>query len=554
MKVAFKLPKSVAKTMRSANYDFLVPVTLNETNLERMLIQILERMVKNGKTSPPHTGEKDTAQRYQELLDNLQKHPQIRGFDDDYGRAILDGWLRTSVVEMIPVSKSKSGEQIDYLRLLSVASYRSGLPKWRSRNRKTDAVIYRSMLKAVQLNQGGNSDSLRLMLEKTELTAGINFPQISYPWKDPVYSNGTPVDISSLLEMRFVEGIQAKEPKPDSEQNLDLALPQLFDPLGKDMLNLLMEFSNLSAGELNANLTSVMALRLFQVPIRTSVAIGRHLDSGEPDEGPTCEMFFDFTGERESPSDLLSRRSVQHDLQSVSALFPRLVLLRETESLLWGLSKLNEEFKALNYESRFSMLIELTMNPSIHAHAGFKLGQIESQIAEESGESTTLGEFSDFRQAAENDLVALQNILVADHGTTALAGYRKWLYSTGGLTSSGLRRDYAILEGSMSKTSTWKYSMSESVLNAVINLCFLDDKGKLPVRKQLEMDVLLNRLKERFGVLIAEPPSYANDSVSQLAALQNYEAFTRTLKLLGYFQGLSDDFNAQHITRIGADR
>jgi hypothetical protein len=551
--VAFKLPKSIAKTLRSANYDFLVPVTLNETNLERMLIQILERMVKNGKTSPPHTGEKDTAQRYLELLNNLQNHPQIKGFSGEYGRAILDGWLRTSVVEMIPVTKSKSGEQIDYLRLLTVASYRSGLPKWRSRNRKTDAVIYRSMLKAIQRNEGANFDSLRQILEKTELTSGIDFPQISYPWKDPVYSKGVLVDISALLEMRLVEGVEAKEPKFEPEPILDFALPQLFEPLGEDMLNLLSEFSNLSAGELNANLTSVMALRLFQVPIRTSVSIGRALRGSASNSNPTCEMFFDFTGERDSPSDLLSRRSVQHDLQSVSSLFPRLALLRETESLLWGLAKLNEEFKAQNFESRYKMLIELTKDPTIHVHAGFKLGQIEAQIAEDSGESATLREFSDLRLAAENDLLALQNILVADHGTTALAGYRKWLYSTGGLTSSGVRRDYAILDGNMSKTSTWKYSMSESVLNTVINLCFLDDKGKLPVRKHLEMRDLLSRLKDRFGVLIAEPPSYANDSVSQVAALQNYDAFTRTLKLLGYFQGLSDDFNAQYITRFGAD-
>jgi hypothetical protein len=150
---------------------------------------------------------------------------------------------------------------------------------------------------------------------------------------------------------------------------------------------------------------------------------------------------------------------------------------------------------------------------------------------------------------SENNLQALVTLLVADHGAVALAGYRKWLYSTGGLTSSSERRDYALLEGTMSRTSTWKYSMNDSVLTTLINLCFLDDHGRLPKNRDLEMGVLLKRLRERFGVLVSSPPSYANDSDAHVASVENYEAFTRTLKLLGYFKGLSDDFSAQYVTR-----
>jgi hypothetical protein len=263
--------------MRSANFEFLIPVTLNETNLERMLIQILERMVKGGKTSPPHNGDKDTALRYQELLTELQNNPKLKGFGSDKGRSVLDGWLRTSIVEMIPVSKSKSGEQIDYLRLLSVASYRSGLPKWRSRNRKTDATIYASLCNALPSKPEVSAESLRRILEATDLTTGIEFPQLSYPWKDPEYSGQEKVDISALLEMRFLEGVNAKEPKLEPESGKDVAIPELFDPLGREMLEILLQFGNWSTGELTSSLTSIMALRLFQVPIRASSRIGRDL-------------------------------------------------------------------------------------------------------------------------------------------------------------------------------------------------------------------------------------------------------------------------------------
>ena len=91
--------------------------------------------------------------------------------------------------------------------------------------------------------------------------------------------------------------------------------------------------------------------------------------------------------------------------------------------------------------------------------------------------------------------------------------------------------------------------MSDSVLHTVINLCFLDDNGHLQVNKNLEMSLLLKRLRERFGILIDTPPSYATDSAAHQATVENLEAFKRSLKLLGYFQGLSDDFSAQYVTR-----
>ncbi len=550
--MAFSLPKALAKQLRSANYDFLIPVTLNETNLERMLVQILERVVKHGNTSPPHVKQNDSAERYFDLLDALQGNEKLSGFDGGYGRAVLDGWLRTSVVEMIPVGKGKgkAGEQIDFLRLLTVASYRSGLPKWRSRNRKADLAIYGAMLKSVQKNLGENAESLRLRLQKTRLASGIEFNDISYPWKDPEYSGKEVVDISALLEMRFVEGVTAREPRDESVSSLDAPIEAQFDRLGAEMVALLENFKDLSSGELASNLTSVMAIRLFQIPILTSSLLGARLagDSGSSLTGP--EMFFDFTGVRDSASDKLSRRSVQNDLQLVSRLYPRLVLLRETEATLKGLTKEYEEYRGLSSPEKLSKLIELTKNERIEEHTGWRLGQIETAIsADTDSPDGLLEEFQQIRGMAESNLEALVTLLVADHGAVALAGYRKWLYSTGGLTSSSDRREYALLEGSMSKTSTWKYSMNDSVLTTLINLCFLDDHGRLPKNRDLEMGTLLKRLRERFGVLVSTPPSYANDSDAHVASVENYEAFTRTLKLLGYFRGLSDDFSAQYVTR-----
>lgn len=114
---------------------------------------------------------------------------------------------------------------------------------------------------------------------------------------------------------------------------------------------------------------------------------------------------------------------------------------------------------------------------------------------------------------------------------------------------NGGRRDYALLSGTKSKPVTWKYKMGDSLLVTLINLCFLDDKGILQKRRHLEMSELLQRLESRFGVLINRPPRELDSPEARAAAVENFAAFTRNLKVLGYFEGLSDDFAAQYVTR-----
>jgi hypothetical protein len=59
---------------------------------------------------------------------------------------------------------------------------------------------------------------------------------------------------------------------------------------------------------------------------------------------------------------------------------------------------------------------------------------------------------------------------------------------------------------------------------------------------------VLERLEIRFGVLIDRPPADLDSAAARAGAAENLSAFTRQLKLLGCFEGLSDDFAAQFVT------
>jgi hypothetical protein len=87
------------------------------------------------------------------------------------------------------------------------------------------------------------------------------------------------------------------------------------------------------------------------------------------------------------------------------------------------------------------------------------------------------------------------------------------------------------------------------MLLTLINLCYLDEKGRKPESSALEMRVLLDRLERRFGVLISQVPTGLDSPEARRGASENLVAFISKLKTLGYFRGLSDDFSAQYIER-----
>ena len=357
----FRLPKTaLGKSLKSAEYPFLLPVTLSETNVERMLIQVLERMVKEGKTSSPYRGDQDPAYKLEELVEKLSKNQKLDGFDNDRGRVLLEGWLRTSVLEMIP-KKEGPGDQIDFVKLLTVASYRSGLPRERSRHRKADLLIYKAMIKSKKHESGFAKASLRLMLQKTKLTDGLDFSDKTlYPHISPEYDEKSPLDINALLELRFLEGIEGRNPvRKEDDLTFTMPVPEAVVPLATDMLNLITSFSSLAPSQAIDGLTAIMSLRLFQLPLRVVHAINNlegaaqsGVGADQTDVRNTCEMYFDFTSSATSLSSELSKKSVESDLQTLGSLFSKLVQLRETENCLRAIKPVKEAYELLEQAAK----------------------------------------------------------------------------------------------------------------------------------------------------------------------------------------------------------
>ena len=137
----------------------------------------------------------------------------------------------------------------------------------------------------------------------------------------------------------------------------------------------------------------------------------------------------------------------------------------------------------------------------------------------------------------------LTAVLVEGLRKRGLENQVKWFWSTGGITKT-----YGVLAGTQRVRSTWRYAPTDECLTTLLSMCFVESDGQRTAAR-LRMDELLDRFETRFGILIARPPADLDSADARAGAAQNLAAFTRQLKLLGCFQGLSDDFSAQFVTR-----
>ena len=93
---AHRMKIELPKDLRTFAFTELTMVELNDTDVERMLTQIFEMAIKQGRTA----GNPKAAATYDEKRVALATSTVLAGFDDVRGEAVLDGWLRSSVVQM----------------------------------------------------------------------------------------------------------------------------------------------------------------------------------------------------------------------------------------------------------------------------------------------------------------------------------------------------------------------------------------------------------------------------------------------------------------------
>lgn len=530
----FSIPR--ASPQNSLVTDSVINVELNDMDIDRMITRILERAVKRGRVSGSRVDTKD----YGGYLSKLQRSGYVDGVVGDRELDVLDGWIRSSVLVQETAGLRRDTVQMGYLRPLTIAAYRSGLPKSGSRNRRADSLVYKAMARTLRSRGEVNESAViqRLFLD----TFGRGVELGPHPSTNPTYDGTTDIDIDTLLALRFIEQFEGNEANNRDQEPLDPPVPLAIEPLARDLIDCLTFYGpQLPVTEAFSQLSSLLSIRLFQLPLVTALTIRSHLDGSDVSSNGVnpCAQYCDFVRIRGHASDELSRMSVQRDLEILRTFFGDRLLLRSLDQAVAILPETPD--LGINAEERLRSLAALKDDPNMQMALKMQISAIENAMdpADEGREFIAELRASPGLSAADQ----LTSLLVEGLRKRGLENQVKWFWSSG-----GIKKNYGLLSGTLKARSTWRYAMSDECLVALLCAVFVDGTGhrtaaRLPIRD------VLTRLEERFGILIATPPTDLDSADARAGAAANLAAFTQRMKLLGCFEGLSDDFSAQFVTR-----
>lgn len=590
--------KKLQKEYVSAAIGIISPILFNQTDVDRMIAQIGERLVKKGISAPParkktvKTGSdnSDVTVDIQILneyrISNLLNSKRLSSFDTESGKELLTAWLRTSILNEVSSGRGHTGGQriIDYLEPLSVSIYRTGLPFTRSKQRNADVFVYGAMRDFMERSGATSPENDLAKLAEDVLGHGVRFG--IYPHNNPEYDDVTPLDIETLLEVSFVETFTANDAQV-KQPNLDwdFLVPGAVQPIGQDLTVFLQHIreeatsgSSWSTRDVIDVISSLVSFRLLQLPLRLGRGL-RAIISGEesmPDvatksmESATaqswinpCQMYFDFTEEPDSESDLLAKRAVTRDMnllhtfQEDRMFFKTLELLLPRGERHWR-NPIQDDLKARRYRQAIWAMFEAYNDGEYEDPARRAFQEIEDQYREED-ESTDIDFISrDYVEKikinSKNDFEAFYKIILSANESVGLGGLHKWFRTVTGLSATGDRKPYCALRGTPSAKQTWRYSFSDQLLISVIYMCFAEygknGSSEFPTwSNRISLSTLLGRLEQRFGILVQSIPEGMDSPGAREAVAQNLEAFKHRLKMLGCFEDLSDDLVAQYVRR-----
>ncbi|MCD2197895.1 hypothetical protein LQ327_31450 [Actinomycetospora endophytica] len=535
---------SLPKPLRTYQYRPLTVFSLIDTDTDRVLPQLFEMCVKGGRSSRSRTD----AGNFAGYREALVRSGAVVGYEPRH-QALLDGWLRTCVVDMGTVGRSRSGEQMLAVAPLTLAAYRAGLPKERTRHRGIDDLVYQVLVAELARTEG-QGNAVAQLRDLVVRTVGRGLEIGPQPRWEPRLSDPAQLDIGALLELRFLEGFEMADARKVDDVVADGPMPRVAADLGATLLAHLRVYGDrLPPQSLMGGFAALLATGIYTFTLRTDAAARELLRTGTlpsdmasagTDTTPPSELeiYCDVTEDIGSQSDRLAKRCVERDLDRTRLAFRDRMTFVVVEQVLNRIADEKSRYETLDRPARLELLASLRGHRRVESSCE---AQIDNLVADP-GDSATETEVDFLRQVQGQDtseLDKLLDVMQFVNETKALKNSVGWLSSVG-----GLRKPYGLLHGLSANRRTWRYAPSDEQLTALLLALFVGPGGQSH-RTSMPLQSVLDRLHDRYGILIDRPPRFLDGAEARAAATANLEAFKRRLQLLGCFDSLSDDFSVQ---------
>lgn len=335
--------------------------------------------------------------------------------------------------------------------------------------------------------------------------------------------------------------------------------------MGEDAVGVLAAYKHLDSSELMQHLLGLISVRLYEAPLLAARTIrrmfeGSRVEHEDPPVARDLEIYCDFSDGTDSQSVELARRCVSRDLEILRIFLHDRLQLRVmgwvADLLPQETKKKINDLKTRSARSYYETLLGLAETDEFVSRAQLRVSHFRDAVVDEQLDADVraiwINLLDNWEEEAIDPVHQLRMILENARypGGRAPAQQEQWMWTTGGLNNVPPHRPYALLAGSVKHRSTWRYSPTDQLLVSLLLSCFLRERVTAgALIGELRFNELIDVLDARFGILIDRPPSDMTNSDTLLVAQRNKANFAKKLRLLGCFEGLSDDSEYQMVRR-----
>lgn len=534
------------KPSRGLLFDRLLPIEMNEFDVDRLLPSLFYLVVTNGSQRKDRVNPATELDRY---VSALAGHPRMRGFDTEEGRRLLDRWLRASVIRVSRVGSIRGSEQIEHVLPLTLLAYKTGLPAETSRQRRVHTFLYKILIDALGDSATGPPAAAQLRaLFKVAFGGGVEID--SGPAFDGRYDGKKELDLHVLLTVLYLDGFQPTPARmKDALDRRSTALPAAALDLAEDLLGYLKAWAGrVPSLALTNGLAALIGVGLFSYTRRLAYAANALVQTGRM--GATAPpMYVDFTRQRGSASEEMARAAVERDLEEVGVFYENAVLLRTLERFASTRPELRDRLDSLDTPQYLEFLVGLVDHARIEARAEVEIESIQQETLEacetDADREDATGLFRAMEVRYPEPVRRAAKLLALAQEQRGVQKHMQWYWSI-----AGLRKPYGILAGTVRGRRNWRYAMSDDLLSTLVQVAMLEQGGpNAPgvIRPRIRLSEFLEFLERRYGILVNRPPDFLDTAATRSGATANVAALRARLRQMGYFEALSDDFSAQYL-------
>ncbi len=541
--MAIRLPKR----FRGYGCPVLFDVELNDFDLEAALQGLFFRVRSRGRTWVVPKRPEEVS----ELVKPLVHDPHLEGWHrDENGRRLLEQWLRVAVLKVGRRGRAHRGEKVQFVQPIHYLA--SKAPFRYSGYRRVHHFLYETLRDAV------TDPSPESFLHRLFLRAFG--PGASYEdgrTYDGHYADGSELDIEQALFLFFLEHVQPAGVSRSGHRAEPPALPRHAAQMGRDLVLFLESF----ADRLPARALTQMFLALISLHLTAYTrTLWAQSEKALPDRVwpladepvPVPECYLDFTGDGSGLSTQLATDSYHEDLDRIPAFLKLALLVRLADEYAQDFESAVYADRDTDRPSYLFKLLKSTRTSQFNMWASFAWRDLEQHADSDDLPRELLEETKQkWSRTGGDHIEKLVGFLYEVQHQHAAQNATRWLRS-----ATALNRDYGCLVGSKGPGRRW-YTLNRTALAAAVYLASValkppgSERQRAPQPRPFRLMDLLTFLRQRFGICIDRPPRHRDSAETRRAARENLGAFKRTLRQMGFFDDMSDDFTAQWVSLPG---